>query len=1009
MSAQPTGTVTHLFTDIEGSTALWEQHPEAMPAALARHDAVLRETIQAHAGHVVKSTGDGFYAVFPTAPAALAAALAALRALQVEAWGEAVIKVRMGLHSGAADERNGDYFGPALNRAARILSAGHGGQILLSRATRELVRDRLPAEVELRDLGRQRLRGLDRPEQLYQVVAPGLPAEFPPLRSLAAHPHNLPAQATPFVGREAELAELARLLADPDVRLVTILGAGGMGKTRLALEVAAAQLDNFEHGVFFVPLAPLQSVEALVPAVAEALGFSFYEGGEPRGQLLDYLQQKALLIVLDNVEHLLDGVDLVSGMLGTAPQARVLATSRASLRVRGEHLFHLGGMDVPDWEAPVGGRALEGWAEYSAVQLFLQSARQVRPGFGVGATDLEHVARICRLVAGMPLGILLAAGWLGMLTPAEIADQISGEIETSLDFLETDLRDVPERQRSMRAVFDHSWSLLAERERAVMEALSVFRGGFGREAAQQVAGATLRELRALVDKSLLQPDQTGRYRIHELLRQYAAEQLEKVPAAKAAAQDHHCTYYADFLQQRETGLIGRGQKQALAEIGAENENVRTGWDWAVSRGKVEEIDRSLDSLAEFYRLRSRFGEGEKAFARAVRMLTGLQGQTTHQPEVRRRCKLLTGKVLSHQGLFCDYLDRWEEARELLEEAVVLLRDLHARRETAYALSYLGRVTQHFEVEAEPLYREALALFRETDDRRGIALCLMGLARIERDRGQMSASKQLSEQSLAICRELGNQVEIAASLRYTGFDAWTLGDYEEAKQLCQEALAVHKELDDREGVVHALENLGCAALGLREYAGARQAWQEGLALSRERGRTVWAVHFLHDLAELANVLGDYAEGMVLGEETLAHAQRLGTPRHMGLACRVLGEAACGLGDLCRSRRTFYRALVATEEAGETVRTPFILVGVARLLAAEGDRERALQLLALVLHHPTSWQWMKDRAAPLAAELEAELLPEVVAAAWQRGQVRGLDATVAELLVELGEEEDACVSS
>jgi predicted ATPase len=874
------------------------------------------------------------------------------------------------------------------------MSAGHGGQILLSRATHELVRDHLPGGVVLRDLGRQRLRGLDRPERVFQVVAPGLRTEFPPPRTVEERPNNLPAQSTPFVGREAELAELDRLLADPEVRLLTILGAGGMGKTRLALEAAAAQLDRFEHGVFFVSLASLKSVEALVPTVAEALDFSFYEGGEPRQQLLDYLEQKAKLLVLDNFEHLLDGVDLVSDITRTAGQVRVLSTSRARLNLQGEHLFYLEGMDVPDRETPA--ESLAEVSRSSAVKLFLQSARQARPGYEPAAADLKHAARICSLVGGMPLGIVLAAGWLGMLAPAEI----ESEIEAGLDFLETDLRDVPERQRSMRAVFDYSWKLLTAREQGLMQALSVFRGGFAREAAQQVAGATLRELRGLVGKSLLQPDTAGRYGIHELLRQYAVEQLERVPAEKEAVQDRHCTYYAGFLRQREADLTGRGQKQALAEIGAEIENVRTGWDWAVGRGKVEEIDHPLDSLAEFYRIRSRFEEGEKAFARAVRMLRGLQEQSACQPEVRRRCNLLTGKALTRQGVFCDYLDRWEEARRLLGEAVALLRDLDARRETAYALYFLGQAAQRsFVVEGEPLYREALAVFREIDDRRGIAFCLRGLEGVERHRGEMSTAKQLAQESLAICRELGNQAEIATGLGFTSFAAWTLGDYEEAQRQSREALALCRELDNREGTVDMLQILGCAALGLREYAEARKVWQEGLALSRELGSSIWSAHMLHNLAELANVVGDHAAGMVLSKETLAHAQRLGSPRMMGLAWRVLGEATSGLGDLGRSRRCFYRALTATRAAGETVRNPFILVGIAALLAAEGEEERALELLALVLHHPTSWQWTKDRAAPLAAELEAELPPEVVAAARDRGQARDLDATVEELLAEL----------
>ncbi|HSR29272.1 MAG TPA: protein kinase, partial [Anaerolineae bacterium] len=344
--------------------------------------------------------------------------------------------------------------------------------------------------------------------------------------------HNLPAQATPFVGREAELAELACLLAEPQARLITILGAGGMGKTRLALEAGAGALDGFEDGVYLVPLAPLQSAQAIVPAVARAVGLSFSDDGEPRDQLLDHLNPRTMLLLLDNFEHLLahptvpathghgklgdgDGAGLVDDLLSAAPGVKVLATSRLRLNVQGEQLFHLLGMEVPHGEATADAGA------YSAVKLFVQGARRVRPGFELAGRDQQYVARICRLVAGMPLAILLAAAWVELLSPEEI----EGEIAASLDFLETDLRDVPERQRSIQAVFDYSWNLLGERERAVFAGLSVFRGGFLREAAQAVTGATLRELKALVDKSLLHRTPTGRYEIHELLRQYGLEKL----------------------------------------------------------------------------------------------------------------------------------------------------------------------------------------------------------------------------------------------------------------------------------------------------------------------------------------------------------------------------------------------------------------------------------------------------------------------------------------------------
>jgi len=591
-------------------------------------------------------------------------------------------------------------------------------------------------------------------------VAPAESRFATPIPDAARRRHNLPDQPTPFVGREAELTELARLLASPDVRLLTILGAGGVGKTRVALEAGAAQLGNFQHGVYFISLAPLQSVEDIVPTTAEALGFSFYEGGQPRQQLLDYLRQKAMLIIMDNFEHLLvcpepgrrDGVGLVSDVLQIAPEVKVLCTSRARLNVQGECLFHLAGMDFPDWETPEDAADPAGRADYSAVKLFLQSARRVKPGFELTAAELKYVARICRLVQGMPLGILLAAAWLTILTPAEIA----AEIEASLDFLEADLRDVPDRQRSMRAVFDHSWNLLSTQEQAVMQALSVFRGGFDREAAQQVTGAALRELRALVDKSLLQRDPAGRYGIHELLRQYAAEKLGQVPAEEYAIRDAHAIYYTVFLASRGAPLRGIDQKQVLAEIRAEVDNIRTGWDWAVTQGKLDEIEQSLAPLARFCRIRGWYREGEALFSRAAQRLS-----ETHED----RARLLRGKLLLQQGRFANLLGKETEADRLLGASLAIYRQLGANRDAAYAVCLLGGCENLFGLPRRELCLEGLSLFRELGDQRGIALALHGLAWCAWHGGEYAEAKQSFQESLALFRQVGDLEGIQASLHW----------------------------------------------------------------------------------------------------------------------------------------------------------------------------------------------------------------------------------------------------
>jgi len=816
----------------------------------------------------------------------------------------------------------------------------------------------------------------------------------------AARKHNLPVQLTPFVGRQALLAQIERLLGNPACRLLNLIGPGGSGKTRLALEAAAGQLDNYSHGVYFVSLAPLDSAEAIVPTVAKALGFSFYtEGGgtpdKPQDQLFRYLREKHMLILLDNFEHLLDGVGVVTQVLQTAPGVKVLATSRARLNVEYEHLLSIPGMEFPRPTASTLSASTD-IGRSSAARLFLQSARRVQASFELMPSNQADVARICRMVAGMPLGILLAAAWVGMLTPAEIvaelSDQRSDEIGRSLDFLETDLREVPARQRSMRAVFDHSWRLLSEREREVMQALSVFRGGLTRQAAEHVAGATLHDLRALADKSLLQPVSGGRYEIHELLRQYAAERLREVPGARETAQDRHCAFYAQLLHTREADLIGRHQKETLAEIEAEIENVRVGWNWAVSQGKIKEIDRSLESLAEFYRIRALFQEGEQTFARAAQRLAREQSDIASGPEGGRDSRIVLAKVLMQQGLFCDPLGLAEQGIELLQKSLTILRDLGARREMAYALCYLRE---------KPSCQEALAIFEEIGDRRGLALSLEGLAWNANTHGELGAARQLFQESLAIFREIGNQERIARYLHALGYMAWMLGEYGMAKELHQESLVLFKEIGDQNGVADALGYLGLDVLyGFKEYGEAEKLFQESLAIYEEIGNLYGMGVALSFLGELADVQGEYAEAIQLAQRSLALAKKCRDVTQIPVCLRILGRAACGQGDSQAAKRYFRGAL----ETAMTERLiPWVLSifdGIAMLLAREGERERALELLTWVAHNQASAQFSKDTAASLIAELEVELPPDVVAAAQERGRARDLDITVAELLVELG---------
>jgi len=542
---------------------------------------------------------------------------------------------------------------------------------------------------------------------LYEQIRDGTlegPVPSPPRPPMP--PHNLPASLTPFVGRETELAEIQDRLRDPACRLLTLVGPGGSGKTRLALEAAGEfisgdQVDRFSNGVYFVPLPPLRSAESIVPAVAQVLNLPLYTDAgttaevEPQQQLLNYLRSKDMLIILDNFEHLLEGAGLVTDILKTAPEIKILATSRARLNVQGEHPFVVPGMDYP---ARIPGPEAERGepkdiARYSAIGLFLQGVRQVQPGFEPAADDLADIAHICHLVQGMPLGILLAAAWIEMLTPARIAS----EIEQSLDFLESGWRDAPERQRSLRAVFDHSWNLLTEREREVFQGLSVFHGGFTRQAAEQVADASLHELKALMDKSFLQLMPSGRYEMHELLRQYAAQKLEGSPGVRKAVHERHSAYYTDVLQQWQADQKGRQQPAPLAWMEADSENIRAAWDWAVEQEQVERLDRAMEDLAWFYHDCGRYQEGEAAVRAAADRLAvpaNLSPQASyHGVALAHRLRVLA-RALSWQSLFSRALGCRELATQLQQRSLALLErpelaDRDTRRERAALFRHMG--------------------------------------------------------------------------------------------------------------------------------------------------------------------------------------------------------------------------------------------------------------------------------------------------------------------------------
>ncbi len=926
-----------LFTDIENSTRLWEKYPTLMEAVLARHDAILRREIERHGGRIVKHTGDGVFAVFEGGRP-LHCALEVQKALDREEWGEVEeVRVRMALHAGEALRRGEDYFGSTVNRTARLLSSGWGGQVLFTPEVLEV--DILPEGASFRDLGFHFFKDLGEPQQVYGLEHPELPRrDFPPLRSLSTHPHNLPVQPTPFVGREKEVAQVLALLDNPACRLLTLVGPGGIGKTRLALQAAAEKVEDFLHGVYFVPLAALTGPEFLVSAIADALRFSFYSAGEPQGQLFNYLREKKVLLVLDNFEHLVAGAGLVAELLQAAPEVKVMVTSREALRLRGEWIFPLEGLKWPvEEEVEV--------EHYEAVQLFIQGAQRARPDFALSTKDRPAVVCICRLVEGMPLGIELASSWVRVLSCGEIAQ----EIERGLDFLSSAWRDLPDRHRSLRAVFDSSWVFLSEEERRALARLSVFRGGFRREAAEEVAGVGLGLLTALVDKSLLRRRE-GWYEILEVVRQYAAEKLREL-GEEEERWKRHGLYYLRFLGEKETQLKGEKEKEALEEIQRELGNVREAWRWAVERGEWEELGRATESLGLFYEMRSLFYEGEEAFRRAEEGLRGI-------PERSETQESILGWMLAHHGWTYERLSRYQEARDYFSESLLIFHRLGDVKGTALATAHLGHV----------LYRL----------------------------GEYGLARQLLEESLTLSRQSGDPCHIARALNNLGIVASTLGEHEEARRFYKESLDLFREIGNRRGTANTLNNLGVVSSTLKDFEEAGRLYRESLKIFQEIGDRRGSAFALANLGYISAELGKHTEAEQLSLEGLAIFREIGDRWGMANTLSNLGSIACTLRKHSAAWEYFHEALKIAVELQAMPLALEALTGLAWVLSREGGPQKALEMLAAVLRHPASDRETRERAELLLTDLQTSLSPETVATALERGAEREIEQVLEEFL-------------
>ena len=777
----PSGTVTFLFTDIEGSTGLWESAPAGMRVALERHDALLRNAIDVHGGQVFSTGGDGLAAVFARSMDAVAAAAGAQAALAAEAWPhDASVRVRMAVHTGEAIERDGDYFGPALNRAARLMGLGHGGQVLVSHATEQLVEGSLPDGLGLMDLGEHRLRDLSRPERIFQLRAPGCETQFPSLKSLDAARTNLPVQLTSFVGRDDDVKAVGALLAEH--RVVTLTGVGGVGKTRLALQLAADQVDTFPDGVWLLELAPLGESSRVVEALAAALSVEPTPGKTIEQAILDKVRTSSVLLVLDNCEHLLDEARrVVEQVVRSAPGVCVIATSREPLGAQGEQVVPLRSLNPQ-----------------SSVRLFAERAVAVDASFSLGETDRDLVNHLCRRLDGIPLAIELAAARVRMFSPAELAEHLDQRFR-----LLTGGRGAVERHHTLRAAIDWSYDMLAEPERAVFDRLSVFSGGCTLAAAQAVCSdgdldpiAVLEALSGLIDKSLLVADRfddATRYRQLETVRQYAEERLVACGDADAV-RERHARYFVAFARDAGKGLWSRDEIAWAQRVEADLDNVRAAVSWAIAAGETELAMRIAAALVT------------QAVERPAWATASIAEQALSAPDADSHP--LRAVVMGEAAWAAARIGDIDRTRALLDEAIEAQRQ--GARFTASVWTYAAMLSdlRTFSKEiALQRTEEALARAEEAGDvvgataiRAAQATTLIAWS----DRGEDARAS--AERALADARALGQPALIAMGLLATGETLVVTGEAERGLAMLRESYELARKINSTWQSISALAAL-----------------------------------------------------------------------------------------------------------------------------------------------------------------------------------------------------------
>ena len=811
-----------MFTDIVGSTRSWDTDERSMSKYMKIHDRIADETVSEYEGRLVKHTGDGIFAVFKESHNALTCALELQRKLQSDSFPLSGIFLRMGLHYGEAQERNRDFFGPSVITAQRVMDAGGGGQILLTEPFRDSCSE-LPAKIELKALGIQKLRDLSTPIELFLAMHPELldTVDIPP-RTLSSFPNNIERPLTPFVGRQKELHEICRQLNNDEVRLLTLHGPGGTGKTRLSIQAAARECYKFPNGVFFVKLEHKQREEQIPYAIADVLDLKHTEADELEEAIFNFLTNRRMLIVLDNYEQLLPEVDFLHRLLKRTRDLKVLVTSRSRLGLVFENICEIEGLEVPEEFRPVGELMDSQKLYYKTVQRLSGDSVHI-------LDDYEVVGRICCLLRGNPLGVILAASWHGIMSSAEILSRLRAGLG-----LDSNVTGLPRRHRSLEAVFLFSWNTLSAGEKANLCALSVFRNAFSKKAAEEVCRLDVKDLFELISKSLVEKHEDGTFSIHSLTKDFAqkktASTIDQIEYGTILKR--HCEFFLNILSANSENITEGNRSMAAKRLSGFLEDILAAWEFAIETGSYKWIEKNSRPLRDYLGMRSLYKDGEKLFARSLDKIN--EGDF---PSSRR----LQGILLASRGWFSSFCRSADESIRQLRRATEILRDFGVSYELAESQKMLGNVyfvSGDYENALE-IYKKTLSIMRDIGNQTGISATLNNLGNLACKSTDYEKAMDFYRESLDIDRKLGNQHGVASTLSNLAITSMAFDDLSRAEEYLHEALEIEKKIGDRFNIAIVKGIICGLLLKKRDFELLAEFCNENLKTYRELGN-VWGI-------------------------------------------------------------------------------------------------------------------------------------------------------------------------